>query len=385
MPVKFITGNQAAALAVQKAEVDLVVAYPITPQTGVVETLADLWARGELTGDLVNVESEHSALAICAGAAAAGARVFSATSSQGLAYMHEILHWSSGGRFPMVLVNVNRALGAPWSLEPDQGDSLNQRDTGWIQLYCSSAQEVFDFILLGYALSEQLLLPCLVAYDGFYISHCCEAVEVADREQTARFLGPPSFLSQLEELDRPYSLHGITGAVGLSKLIRERHRDLKQAANLFTELNCRFKDIFGRGYSPLETYGPGEAKTGIVAAGACAETLYSALPGLSGHGPSPVAAAIKMFRPFPSAEICQWISRSRISRLLVVDRNCSPGAGGIFAQEVRAALSGAPLRPKVFNLVLAGGVDLTPARLKQALQQAEQKTAEEIWGVDLHE
>ncbi len=384
MSVKFITGNQAAALAVQRAGVDLVVAYPITPQTGVVEKLADLWAGGELESDFVNADSEHSALAICTGAAATGARVFSATSSQGLAYMHEVLHWTSGGRFPMVLVNVNRALGAPWSLETDQGDSLNQRDTGWIQLYCASAQEVFDFILLGYALSEQLLLPCLVAYDGFYISHSCEAVEVAAREQVDRFLGPPSFPAQLDDLNLPYNLHSITGAAELSRLIRERHRDMKQAVNVFAELNCRFQEIFGRSYSPVQTVGFPGAEMAVVAAGACAETVHSILPELNSRGWPLGAAAIKMFRPFPADEFCKWLNGSRIRRLLVVDRNCSPGAGGIFTQEVRAALLMLPHKPAVHSLVLAGGVDLTPARLEQAWRQLAEEATEEIWGVDLN-
>ncbi|HHX86561.1 MAG TPA: pyruvate ferredoxin oxidoreductase, partial [Firmicutes bacterium] len=325
----------------------------------------------------------HSALAICVGAAAAGARTFSATSSQGLAYMHEVLHWASGGRFPMVLVNVNRALGAPWSLEPDQGDSLNQRDTGWIQLYCSSAQEVFDFVLLGYALSEQLLLPCLVSYDGFYISHSCEAVEVAIREQAADFLGPKALPAQLEELGRAYNLHSITGAAELSKLIRERHRDMQQAISVFTELNCRFQEIFGRSYSPVQAVGLPEAGMAVVTAGACAETVYSMLPDLNSLDLSVGAAAIKMFRPFPRDELCKWLKNGRVKRVMVVDRNCSPGAGGIFTQEVRAALSGLENKPSVHSLMLAGGVDLTPAMLEQALRQLGQDFREEIWGVDL--
>ncbi len=385
MSVELITGNQAAALAVQRAEVDLVVAYPITPQTEVVEMLAKLWAGGQLESDFVNAESEHSSLAICVGAATAGARVFSATSSQGLAYMHEILHWASGGRLPMVLVNANRALGAPWSLEPDQGDSLNQRDTGWIQLYCASAQEVFDFILLGYALSERLLLPCLVAYDGYYISHCCEAVEVATRKQASRFLGTPSFLPQLKETNLSYNLQGITRAEELSGLIRERHRDMKRATALFTELNERFLEVFGRSYRSLQTFDFPGAETAVIAAGACAETVQSALPELNKQGRPLGGAAIKMFRPFPEEEIRKWLGKSDIKQLLVVDRNCSPGAGGIFAQEIRAALQPLPRIPAVYSLVLAGGVDLTPDRLEQARQQAVGEAGKEIWGVDLHE
>ncbi len=193
MAFQMISGSQAAATAVQRVGVDLVAAYPITPQTAIVETLADFTASGELAGEFVSVESEYAALACCNGAAAAGARVFTATASHGLAYMHEMIHWCSGARLPIVMVNVNRTIGAPWCLDPDQGDSLSQRDTGWLQLYCANAQEVFDMVVQAYFIAEKLLLPCMVIFDGFYISHTYEAVDVADVNQVRNLVGPPAF------------------------------------------------------------------------------------------------------------------------------------------------------------------------------------------------
>jgi pyruvate/2-oxoacid:ferredoxin oxidoreductase alpha subunit len=381
MPVEIITGNQAAAAAVQRAGVDLVAAYPITPQTAIVETLAEYWARGELGGEYVNAESEYGALAYCSGASAAGLRTFTATSSHGLAYMHEMIHWIAGARYPIVLANVNRAMGAPWCLDPDQIDSLAQRDTGWIQLYCANAQEVFDTILQAFALSESLLLPCMVVFDGFYISHTYEPVDLPDRETVCRFLGPPGFTAQVDP-DRPANLHGLVGAAEQSRLVQSRHRAMQRFPEELRGVNERFAAVFNRAYPAVEGTALEGAKTLFITAGSCAETIKSLLPTLDGAG----LIRLKALRPFPGREVRTLIEKAGAERLIIVDRNCSPGLGGILAQEVKAALYGTAATP-VVNLVLAGGLDLTPRMLRQVLEgepgAAPGRGLIEIWGVDL--
>jgi pyruvate/2-oxoacid:ferredoxin oxidoreductase alpha subunit len=382
MPVEMITGSQAAATAVQRAGVDLVVAYPITPQTAIVETLAEYWARGELGGEYVNAESEYASLAYCSGAASAGARTFTATSSHGLAYMHEMIHWCAGARHPIVLANVNRAMGAPWCLEPDQIDSLSQRDTGWIQLYCANAQEVFDTILQAFALAESVLLPCMVVFDGFYVSHTYEAVDIPPRDTVARFLGPSCFAAQVDP-GRPANLHGLIGAEAQSRLVLSRHRAMERVWETLREINDRFAALFGRSYPAVEGVACEGAKTLLVTAGSCAETIKSVLPALDGTG----LLRLKAVRPFPARELRTRVEASGAETVIVVDRNCSPGLGGILAQEVKAALYGAAAAPPVQNLILAGGVDLTPWMLKRILDGSLFTGGggpdREVWGVDL--
>ncbi|MFU8794189.1 MAG: pyruvate ferredoxin oxidoreductase [Dethiobacteria bacterium] len=379
MPFEVVSGSQAAAIAVQRVGVDMVAAYPITPQTAIVETLANFDARGELGAEFVSVESEYSALACCNGAAAAGARVFTATASHGLAYMHEMIHWCSGARFPIVMVNVNRSIGAPWCLDPDQGDSLSQRDTGWMQIYCSGAQEVFDTILQAYRLSEELLLPCMVVFDGFYISHTYEAVDIPDKKQVERFIGPPTFPPQVVP-GEPGNIHGIIPGEKQIQLIKLKYEAMMQAPALFEGINSNFEEVFGRRYSAVDAVTPRGAKTAILAAGATAETVRWSLPQLAGTG----MIQLRMFRPFPAEQIRAILKKSEFERIVVIDRNCSVGAGGIFAQELKAALYGLEDRPAIYELSLAGGIDLTGEMLIEMVESIDQNVKSGYrWGDEL--
>ena len=379
MPFELISGSQAVAIAVQRVGVDLVAAYPITPQTAIVETLASIDAKGELGGEFVSVESEYAALAFCNGAAAAGARVFTATSSHGLAYMHEMIHWCSGARLPIVMVNVNRAIGAPWCLDPDQGDSLSQRDTGWLQIYCSSAQEVFDTVLQAFALSEELFLPSMVIYDGFYISHTYEVVDVPEKQMVKRFIGPPVFPAQVIPGSLG-NLHGLTTSETQLGLIRRRHEDMLRAPALFDQINDRFAQIFGRSYKVIDSVIPPGSKTVILTVGATAETVRWCLPKLKDIG----LIQLRMFRPFPAEQLGSLLKAHEVERVVVIDRNCSVGMGGIFAQELRAAIYGMTNPPAVDDLILAGGVDLTVKMLENMLdsRSAESRVGQK-WGTDL--
>src|SRR4030042_2023899 len=185
-----IEGSHAVSYGAMLSRVQVIAAYPITPQTHIVEKLAELCASGELPAKFVNVESEHSAMASCIGASTVGVRVFTATSSQGLALMHELLHWASGARLPIVMANVNRTLAPPWNIWCDQTDSLSQRDTGWLQFYCESCQEVIDTVIEAFKISERVSLPSMVALDGFYLSHTYEPVDLPDQERVDQFLPP---------------------------------------------------------------------------------------------------------------------------------------------------------------------------------------------------
>lgn len=379
MAYEMLSGSQAAATAVQRANVDLVAAYPITPQTAIVETLASFEGKGELGGDFVSVESEYAALACCYGAAAAGARVFTATASHGLAYMHEVIHWCSGARVPVVMVNVNRAIGAPWCLDPDQGDSLSQRDTGWMQIYCSGAQEVFDTVLQAYVLSEELLLPCLVVFDGFYISHTYEAVDVPEKEKTMEFVGEKKFKAQVVP-GSPANLHGLTTGDNQILLVKDRHETMIKAIDLFKEVNKKFEEYFGRSYKVVDSVIPPGSSTVFMAAGGTVETIRWALPELNDCG----LIQLRMFRPYPAEELCAIFEAHEVERVIVVDRNCSVGMGGIFSQELRAALYKMEKPPAVEDLILAGGIDLTVEMLHKALESKnEDKLTDQKWGVDV--
>jgi len=188
---KFMTGCEAAAWGARLGRTEFVPAFPITPSTPVMETCALWCAKGDMLAEFKQLESEHSVMAAAIGAAAVGARVFTATASQGLAYMHEVLHWAAGARVPMVLVNANRALAAPWNTMCDQSDSLSQRDTGWIQVYCETAQEVLDSVITGFRLAETVHVPVMVCMDGFYLSHASETVEIPGEKAVDAFLPAP--------------------------------------------------------------------------------------------------------------------------------------------------------------------------------------------------
>ncbi|MBS4023737.1 MAG: pyruvate ferredoxin oxidoreductase [Dethiobacter sp.] len=381
MAQKIITGNQAVAYAVKLARTQVISAFPITPQTTVVETLAEMWAQGEYTGEFVSVESENSALAYCIGAAYAGARAFTATSSHGLAYMHELLHWASGARLPLVMANANRALGAPWCIESDQIDSLAQRDTGWIQFYCSSVQEILDTVIFAFRLAEEVRLPVMVCYDGFYLSHTYEAAAIPEQPQVDSFLPAPARKPAFD-IDNPENRHGLVSAEAMARLLNVRYRATEMAGEKYELLDQEFYRAFGRSYEAVEYFGPKQAGTLFLTAGGMAQTIKSFL---TVPGREEALLRVKQFRPFPSAGVRDILSCSHVERVIVADRNVCMGVGGIFAQEVRAALYGLPHPPQVIELNLAGGVDLTPEMLEKALAAAPGYAADEkiMWAVEL--
>jgi pyruvate/2-oxoacid:ferredoxin oxidoreductase alpha subunit len=364
---KLMTGNEAAALAAKLAQPHVVAAYPITPQTSIAEKLATYTANGELKAQYIKVESETSALAACIGGSLSGARVFTATSSQGLALMHELLHWASGARLPIVLVNVNRSMAAPWSLGVDHNDTLSQRDTGCLQLYCETAQEVLDSVLIGYKLAEEALLPILVCMDGFLLSHYSEPVEVPDAEKVRRFLPRRKALENVLDPRDPCTLGGGVSSEALYQMRQQMQVDMENVLIAFERICKSFQRRFGRCYQAVESVIPQKCDVAIVCNGTLAGTVKAYL---KQGGLSKGAGMVKMrlFRPFPYQEVRKALSGFK--RAVIIDRNLSPGSGGVFAQEIKSALYGTEVALPIISVIGGlAGVDVTPDQIDRVVRQ----------------
>jgi pyruvate/2-oxoacid:ferredoxin oxidoreductase alpha subunit len=365
---KLMMGTEAAAAAAVLARVQVVSAYPITPQTVIVETLAEVIGRGELEARYLNVESEHSAMASCIGASAAGARVFTATSSQGLALMHEMLHYAAGARTPVVMANANRALTPPWNLYCDHTDSLAQRDTGWLQYYCQDAQDVLDAVLIAYKVAESVLLPVMVNLDAFYLTHTTEAVEVPDQSEVDAFLPPYAPIYKLD-VDNPRTFGNVCGADLYTPIKYRRQKETLQAAGAWQEAAEDFAIRFGRKRPALESYHLEDADIALVVMGTAFGAVRLAVDSLRENGVKAGALRVALFRPFPCEDICKALAG--LKRVLVLDRDISLGAEGVLAQEIKAALYQNRARAKVDGLIIGiGGRDITPEKVAELTRQA---------------
>ena len=363
-----LTGNEAVAWAVARAGAQVVSAYPITPQTTIIESIAALVQKGVSRAEFVPVESEHSALAACIGAAHAGARTFTATSGQGLALMHELIHWAAGARLPVVLANVNRAMAPGWSIWSDQNDSLSQRDTGWLQLYCQDGQEVMDAVLQAFVLAPRLSLPVMVILDAFFLSHTAEAISVPDEEEV-RDLIPPWEAPWRLDLDRPAALGSLVPPVEYAEMRRQLAATQQRAKGVIEDLSWTWRRRFGRGVGLVERYRCDDAEEILVASGTPASTARTVVDDLRRRGRAVGLVKVRAFRPFPVEALREALAPART--VAVLDRNCSYGASGIFFQEVKAALYGIPGAPPVHGFVAGmGGRDVTPATIESALVHA---------------
>ncbi len=331
-----LTGNHAIAWAACLARPHLIPVYPITPQTPVVEKLAELAERGDLTGDLMTVESEHSAMAACIAASLAGARVFTATASQGIALMHEMLHYAAGARAAVVMANVNRTLASPWAFWADQTDSLAQRDTGWLQFYCASAQEALDTVLHAYRVAEAVLLPAMVVIEALYVSHTLEPVDVPGPDVVGTFL--PAYKPELV-LD-PLAPRGFGGTATPEQWRANRlamDAAMTAARHTIDTASREWAELTGRTWNAVESYRMEDAEVALVASGGIGETARLAVDRLRADGLVAGLARIRQFRPFPGRELADLLAG--VDHVAVIDRNCSIGSGGIFCGETRAALS----------------------------------------------
>jgi pyruvate ferredoxin oxidoreductase alpha subunit len=349
-----LTGNDAAAEAVRLARVRSIAAYPITPQTLIVERLAD-WAAGRDDVEYANLESEHAMFGYAIAAARTGVRTFTATSSQGLLYAHEQLHRAARERVPLVAVNVNRSILAPWSLEPDLADSLSQRDTGWIQLYCSSAQEVLDSVLCAYRIAETVMLPVLVCSEGFLLSHTAEVLELPEPEEVDAFLPPfeagadwvldPDVATVFSELPEP--------AV-YARFQRNVADALAEASALIESVADEFGERFGRPkVGSLEVTGNPDAERVLVTMATMGDTAQELLD----EDDDLLLVRVHAYRPFPTARL-EALTAGR--RTVAVDRAPAFGARGPLGADV----------PRATNVIAGiGGTEVTPGTLRWALEQ----------------
>jgi len=319
---QFLTGNQAVAEAVRLCRTDFVAAYPITPQTPIYEKLSDWEAAGELGGIMMRTESEHSAMAACIAASLTGVRAFTATSSQGLALMHEMLHFASGCRAPVVMVNVNRTLAAPWAFWSDQTDSLSQRDTGWIQIYCENNQEALDSVIQAFRVSERVLLPCMVVIEANFISHFMEPIDVPDQELVNSFV-PPVQIPNRFDVDNPGYVLAVVSQTQYRSFRRLTQEAMGYALEVIEEVDRDFHNTFGRGYGLVEAVGVEDADLVLVTTATITSTARVALAQLRKNGYKIGLLKIRVFRPFPTAELRRVLDR--VPKIAVLERNISLG------------------------------------------------------------
>jgi len=352
----------AVAEAAGLCDVDVVAAYPITPQTHIVEHLSELVADGHLDAAFVPVESEHSALSVCCGTSAVGCRTFTATSSQGLALMHEILFIASAMRLPIVMAVANRALSAPINIWNDHSDIMAERDCGWIQIFAESAQEAFDLTIWAFRLAEdrRVSLPVMVNFDGFILTHTIEPVLIPDREKVAAFLPPFQPLQRLE-IDKPITM----GPVGIPDIYTETRYVLQKAVTDSYGPICQtleeFARHFGRSYYPVESYRAEDAELVLVTMGALGQTAMEVVDQRRARGEKVGLVRLRLWRPFPFQALARALGGAKV--LGVVDRAVSVGGPiGPVAAEIKAAGYGNSNQPPLVNFIAGlGGRDVPPS------------------------
>ena len=364
-----LTGNQAAAWGAFLARIEVCSAYPITPQTTIIESLAELMPKAAWPSRFVTVESEHSAMAVCIGASATGARVFTATSAQGIALMHELLHWASGSRLPIVMVDVNRAMAPGWSIWTDQNDSLSQRDTGWAQIYCSTAQDVLDHVIMAFRMAEETDVPVMVVEDAFVLSHTAEAVEVPAQATVDRFLGPRRARFKLD-VDRPAAFGGLLGPDVYQEVRQDLHDSLLRLETLAPRVYAEWERLTGRSYDIVRTWHMEDARVALVTSGTVSETAQEVVESEWARRERVGLVQVRLFRPFPAARLREVLRG--VEKVAVIDRNCSYGHHGIFFQELKSALYGLPdaERPKAYGYVMGlGGRDIGVDAIEDVLRR----------------
>lgn len=377
---KIMVGNHAVSWGVMLARAEVISAYPITPQTTIVEELSVLCADGRLHAKFIPVESEHSAMACCIGAAATGVRTFTATSSQGLALMHEMLHWASGARLPIVMANVSRALGSPFNIWGEQSDSLAQRDTGWLQIYCESNQEVLDTVIQAFKIAESVYLPVMLVLDAFILSHTAEPVDIPDQELVDAFLPPYQPQWRLDPKD-PRTFGCVATPDYFMELRYKMHQAMLTSKEVCRQVDEEFGRHLHRQYGLIEPYYCEDAEVILVTAGSVTSTARVAIDELRRAGFKVGLLKLRLFRPFPKEEIKEVVKNAE--KLAVLDRNLSAGIGGIFAQEMRAALANWPKHPLVYSYITGlGGRDVTIAAIKEVILRTlemNQPPIESLW------
>ncbi|MBI5145061.1 MAG: pyruvate ferredoxin oxidoreductase [Candidatus Omnitrophica bacterium] len=364
---EFLEGSQAVAEAVKLCKPGVISAYPITPQTHIVEELAQMVADGELKSQFVNVESEHSAASVVLGGVATGVRSYSATSSQGLIYMSEVLFNIAGMRLPVILTCANRALSAPINIWNDQQDSVSLRDAGWVQFYVEDIQEAADFHFIAYRLGEDksIMLPVMVCMDGFILTHGIETLDLPAQEEVDKFLPAYKPLYKLDP-DNPLTMGPLVDPdyyMETRYAIQETHKDV---LTLIPKITAEFSKVFGRNYNGLiEEYRTKDAERVIIAMGSVCGTIKEVVDELRSKGKKVGLLKIATYRPFPAEEICNVLRG--VPKLAVLDRALSLGSLAPLASEIKAVFFGKKKTPKVISsfIVGLGGRDITKESIKE--------------------
>jgi len=373
---EFLEGSRAIAEAVRLCKPGVISAYPITPQTHIVEELAQMVANGELRSQFVNVESEHSAASVVLGGVAAGVRSFTATSSQGLLYMAEVIFNIAGLRLPLVLACANRAVSAPINIWNDQQDSVSLRDAGWIQLYAENNQEVVDFHIMGYRISEDksMMLPVMVCLDGFILTHGMESVDIPEQEKVDKFLPPYNPLYKLDTAE-PLTMGLLADPDYYMETRYALQETLKDALKLIPKVSQEFRGVFGRDYKDclIEEYYIKDAQKVIVAMGSVCGTIKEVVDELRAKGKKVGLLKIISYRPFPYARVCEALKN--VEQVAVLDKAVSLGAYAPLAVEIKAAFFGKKKSPKVISSFVAGlgGRDITPESVREIFRKLNQR------------
>lgn len=365
-----LTGNHAVAWGARLARPKFMACYPITPQTPILEKLTDFQTAGELDAEILTPESEHSAMAACISASLTGVRVFTATSCQGLLLMHEMLHYASGARAPIVMCNVNRTIASPWAFWPDQTDSLAQRDTGWIQLYSESGQESLDTVIQAFRIAEQVTSPVLINQDAFYISHALEPVEIPAQETVDQYL-PPFQPEHFLDPERGESLGNVVSQEMFCQHRKNISEAMELAISVAEESDAEWLRLVGRGYGIIEAYRCEDAQVVIATMGSMCGTVRHAVDEMRSRGGAVGLLKVRLFRPFPVDALREALAG--VPDVLVLDRNCSPGTGGVLHQELKSALYGMADAPRIHGyLAGVGGVNVPPGKIEEFVDQVQQ-------------
>ena len=385
MARQFLSGNEAFAYGVRLARPHVISAYPITPQTIVVEKLSEFVEDGSLKSEFIHVESEHSALSCAMGASSVGARAFTATSSQGLLYMAECLPYAAGGRFPIVMMNANRSTALPWNIYGDQRDSLSQLDSGWIQAYAENAQEALDLALMSFYIAEhrKVSTPFMANLDGFVLTHTYEVVDVPTSEQADEFL-PPFETENKMSLSEPKNLGFSAGPDTNTFFKYKEHTGLLNVKGVVTEAESRFESIFGRHYSGLtESYKTDDADYILITLGSISGLVRETVDKLREQGEKVGLLRIRYMRPFPNEEIAEAVKNAKAAAVL--EKDISFGNEGTVYTNVNSALQKSGISIPTSDYIGGlGGKNISQQEIENIFEELkEEKSAVKFLGIEV--
>jgi len=371
-----MSGSEAVAKSVLQSNVDFVSAYPITPQTIIVERISDLVGEGGTKTTFVNVESEHSAISACVGASLAGARSFTATSSQGLALMHEVLYLTSGLRVPLVMAVANRALSAPINIHGDHSDMMGSRDAGWIQYYVENGQEAYDWVMQAFRVAEddRVMMPFTVNMDGYVITHSVEPISLIDQATVDKFL-PPRIAKTRLDVNNPMTFGTLTLPDYYTEFKRQQEEAMRNTPAVFDEVTSEFAQLVGRGYKQLFPYELDGAKVIVVSLGSASGTIRYVARDLRKKGLPVGALRVGLFRPFPSEQFAKLVENADV--IVILERAMSLGSRvGPLASEIVNSLYDRPSKPRILDFIAGlGGRDLAPETIEKLFRNGLEASA----------